>query len=93
MSRDATKRYARSTYWRPGISHKKERISGIAYRIIQVVRRMIMAIVVLWVLTAGIVLAAPFLVFLFLVPEIPRWLAKKGLNDATWAVLAQVSLA
>ena len=43
-----------------------------------------------WMLTAGVVPAALFLGFLFLVPETPRWLAKKGDDDAALTVLARV---
>ena len=43
-----------------------------------------------WMLTAGVVPAALFLGLLFLVPETPRWLAKKGDHDAALTVLARV---
>jgi len=43
-----------------------------------------------WMLTAGVVPAALFLGFLFLVPETPRWLAKQGRDDAALAVLSRV---
>ena len=43
-----------------------------------------------WMLTAGAVPAALFLGFLFLVPETPRWLAKKGRDDEALAVLSRV---
>jgi MFS transporter, SP family, arabinose:H+ symporter len=43
-----------------------------------------------WMLTAGVVPAALFLVFLFLVPETPRWLAKKGRDDEALAVLSRI---
>ena len=42
-----------------------------------------------WMLTAGVVPATLFLGLLFLVPETPRWLAKKGDNAAALAVLAR----
>ena len=43
-----------------------------------------------WMLTAGVVPAALFLGFLFLVPETPRWLAKQGRDDEALAVLSRV---
>jgi MFS transporter, SP family, arabinose:H+ symporter len=43
-----------------------------------------------WMLTAGVAPAALFLGLLFLVPETPRWLAKKGRDDEALAVLSRV---
>ena len=43
-----------------------------------------------WMLTAGVVPAALFLGLLFLVPETPRWLAKKGRHDDAETVLARI---
>lgn len=43
-----------------------------------------------WMLTAGVVPAALFLVFLFAVPETPRWLAKRGRDEAALAVLSRI---
>jgi MFS transporter, SP family, arabinose:H+ symporter len=43
-----------------------------------------------WMLTVGVVPAALFLGFLFLVPETPRWLAKMGREAEALAVLSRV---
>ncbi len=43
-----------------------------------------------WMLTVGVVPAALFLVFLFFVPETPRWLAQKGSRDKALAILTRI---
>jgi SP family arabinose:H+ symporter-like MFS transporter len=43
-----------------------------------------------WMLTAGVVPAGLFLGFLLVVPETPRWLAKKGREEEALAVLSRV---
>jgi len=43
-----------------------------------------------WMLTVGVVPAALFLVFLFFVPETPRWLAQKGARDKALAILTRI---
>jgi len=44
-----------------------------------------------WIFAAGVVPAALFVCLLYLVPESPRWLAKKGRDDAALAVLARIT--
>lgn len=43
-----------------------------------------------WMFTAGVVPAALFFTLLFLVPETPRWLAKKGKDVLALAVLSRI---
>ena len=43
-----------------------------------------------WMLTVGVVPAVLFLGFLLLVPETPRWLAKKGYHQRALAVLSRI---
>ncbi len=43
-----------------------------------------------WMLIVGVVPAALFLVFLFLVPETPRWLAQKGARDKALTILTRI---